>query len=196
MASWWPLAFSEMRFKFVFSQLRTIVTSSNGNAFHTTVARWIQQSLVYYFPNGVVMCRFDVFYVVNLDKLISQYPSDLRWHITQKWHEPYGVSNNLQMTACLIDCSIEHQRKDQSYWLPTRYDTKCQQCARHAHHDDVIKWKHYCPFVWGIHRPLVNFPHKQRPVTLSFDVFFGQRLNKRSNKQSRCRWSETLSRPL
>ena len=30
-------------------------------------------------------------------------------------------------------------------------------------HDDVIKWKHfprYWPFVWGIHRFLVNSPHK------------------------------------
>ena len=31
------------------------------------------------------------------------------------------------------------------------------------HHDDVIKWKHfprYWLFVWGIHRPPVNSPHK------------------------------------
>ena len=30
-------------------------------------------------------------------------------------------------------------------------------------HDDVIKWKHlphYWPFVWGIHQPPVNSPHK------------------------------------
>ena len=30
-------------------------------------------------------------------------------------------------------------------------------------HDDVIKWKHflrYWPFVRGIHRSLVNSPHK------------------------------------
>ena len=30
-------------------------------------------------------------------------------------------------------------------------------------HDDVIKWKHfprYWPFVWGIHRPPVDSPHK------------------------------------
>ena len=30
-------------------------------------------------------------------------------------------------------------------------------------HDDVIKWNHfprYWPFVWGIHRSTVNFPHK------------------------------------
>ena len=41
-------------------------------------------------------------------------------------------------------------------------------------HDDVIKWKHfpcYQPFVRGIHW---YFP-SQRPVTLSFDVFFDLR---------------------
>ena len=41
-------------------------------------------------------------------------------------------------------------------------------------HDDVIKWKHfprYWPFVRGIHRFTDRFP-SQRPVTLSFDVFF------------------------
>ena len=33
------------------------------------------------------------------------------------------------------------------------------------HHDDVIKWKHfplYWPFVRGIHRSLVNSPHKDQ----------------------------------
>ena len=33
-----------------------------------------------------------------------------------------------------------------------------------------------------------------RPVTPSFDVFFGLRLNKQLNKQSWGSWSETLSR--
>ena len=36
----------------------------------------------------------------------------------------------------------------------------------------------------------------QRPVTLSFGVFFDLRLNKRLSKQSRGWWFETLSRPL
>ena len=36
----------------------------------------------------------------------------------------------------------------------------------------------------------------QRPVTWSYDVFFDLRLNKRSSKQSRCRWFETSSRSL
>ena len=36
----------------------------------------------------------------------------------------------------------------------------------------------------------------QRPVTRSFDVFFGQRLRKRLNKQSKRRWFETSSRSL
>ena len=46
-----------------------------------------------------------------------------------------------------------------------------------ASHDDVIKCKQfppYWPFVRGIHR----WP-SQRPVTRSFDVIFGLRLNKR-----------------
>ena len=40
-----------------------------------------------------------------------------------------------------------------------------------------------------------EFP-AQSPVTLSFDVFFDLRLNKRLRKQSRGWWYETLSRPL
>ena len=61
-------------------------------------------------------------------------------------------------------------------------------------HDDVIKWKHYWPFVGGIHRSPVNSP--QRPLMRSFDVFFDLRMNKRLRKQSWCWWFETLSRPL
>ena len=41
----------------------------------------------------------------------------------------------------------------------------------------------------------VEFP-SQRPVTWSFDVFFGVRLNKQLNKQSRRRWFDALSRSL
>ena len=40
-----------------------------------------------------------------------------------------------------------------------------------------------------------EFP-AQRPVTLSFDVFFDLRLNKRLSKQSWGWWFKTLSRPL
>ena len=40
-----------------------------------------------------------------------------------------------------------------------------------------------------------EFP-AQRPVTRSFDVFFGLRLNKRLSEQSWGRWFETLSSPL
>ena len=41
-------------------------------------------------------------------------------------------------------------------------------------HDDVIELKHfscYWPFVRGIHRSPVDFPHKEQ-VTQSFDVFW------------------------
>ena len=40
-----------------------------------------------------------------------------------------------------------------------------------------------------------EFP-SQRPVTMSFDVFFDLRLNKRLSKQSWRWWFKTLSRPL
>ena len=39
----------------------------------------------------------------------------------------------------------------------------CVSPPQWMNHDDVIKWKHfprYCPFVRGIHRSLVNSPHK------------------------------------
>ena len=44
--------------------------------------------------------------------------------------------------------------------------------------------------------PVTGESPSQRPVTRSFDVFFDLRLNKRLNKQSGCRWFETLSRSL
>ena len=62
-------------------------------------------------------------------------------------------------------------------------------------HDDVIKWKHFprnWPFLRGIHRSRW-IPHKKRPVTRSFDVFFDLRLNKRLCKQPWGWWFETPS---
>ena len=64
-----------------------------------------------------------------------------------------------------------------------------QLIASTAFHDDSIKWKHfprYWPFVRGIHRWPVNYPH----------FFFDLRLNKRLSKQSWGWWSEMPSRPL
>ena len=64
-------------------------------------------------------------------------------------------------------------------------------------HDDVIKWKHfprYWPFFAGNSPVTGEFP-AQRPVTLSFDVFFDLRLNKRWSKQCRGWWFEAPSCP-
>ena len=65
--------------------------------------------------------------------------------------------------------------------------------------DDIIKWDHfarYWPFVRGIQRWAMDSPHT-RPMTRSFDVFFGLYLNKRLvSKQSRRRWFETPSGSL
>ena len=53
----------------------------------------------------------------------------------------------------------------------------------------------YWPFVRGIHRPLVNYPHKgQWCGSLMFSLICA--LNKRLSKQSWGWWFETPSRPL
>ena len=65
--------------------------------------------------------------------------------------------------------------------------------------DDFIKRKHYpryWPFVRRIHRSRANSPHKERPVTWSFDVFFDLCLNKQLNTQSWGLWFEIPSHPL
>ena len=48
--------------------------------------------------------------------------------------------------------------KVDTQYIPWNTHQRCFVC-----HDDVIKWKHfprYWSFVWGIHRWLVNSPHK------------------------------------
>ena len=64
-------------------------------------------------------------------------------------------------------------------------------------HDDVMKCKHfprYWPIVRGIHRLLVNSPHKGQWRT-RLDVFFDLRLNKWLSKQWWGWWFETPARP-
>ena len=63
-----------------------------------------------------------------------------------------------------------------------------------VNHDEVIKWKHfprYWPYVWEF-TGLRWIPRTKAsgPVTLSFDVFFDLRLNKRLSKQSGGWWFE------
>ena len=64
-------------------------------------------------------------------------------------------------------------------------------------HDDVMKWKHF-PRYWPLcgNSPVTGEFPAQRPVTVSFDVFFDLHLNKRLSKQSQGRWFETPSHPL
>ena len=48
-------------------------------------------------------------------------------------------------------------------WEPTELNCGWSHYLYHGLHDDVIKWKHfphYWPFLRGIHRSLVNSPHK------------------------------------
>ena len=66
---------------------------------------------------------------------------------------PYNLLPEIMLTK-----SIMTQCVTCSYWFnSSRHPLKQPQ------HDDVIKWKHFprnWPFVRGIHRSPVNFPHK------------------------------------
>ena len=81
---------------------------------------------------------------------------------------------------------------------PVVYICFLPDTQKRSGYDDVIKWKHfprYWPFVWGIHRSLVNSPHKgQWCGALMF--FFYLRLNRRLSKQSWGWWFEMPSRSL
>ena len=67
----------------------------------------------------------------------------------------------------------------------------------HCHIDaDVIKWKKNSAqlALCAGNSPVTGEFPSQRPVTRSFDVFFGLRMNKRLSKQSRGWWFGTPSR--
>ena len=64
-------------------------------------------------------------------------------------------------------------------------------------HDYVIKWTRFlrfCPLAGNL--PVTGEYPSQRPVTLSFDIFYDLRLNKRLSKQSWGWLFETPLRPL
>ena len=66
------------------------------------------------------------------------------------------------------------------------------------HHDNVIKWKHFSALLalCAGNSPVTGELPWERPVTRSFYVSFGVRLNKVLSKQSRRRWFETPLRSL
>ena len=103
---------------------------------------------------------------------------------------PYTIKSKWwELSVGLFFCST---------WTPPVFEMSIEQLTSDTNfccHDDVIKWKHFprnWPLVRGIHRCIPS----QRPVTRSFEVFFGMCLNKRLSKQSRCWWFETPSRSL
>ena len=93
--------------------------------------------------------------------------------------------------------STMHERSDQSEGLLTQLQHRNWKVVKL--HDDVIKWKHfprYWPFVRGIHRSLVNSPHKgQWRGELVFSLICAW-INGWVSKQSRGWWFETPSRSL
>ena len=72
---------------------------------------------------------------------------------------------------------------------------ECQGWNEYFFTSDVVKWKHfphYCPFVRGIHRPLVIL--RKGPVIWIVYILFGVSLNKLLYKQWNGQWLKTLWR--
>ena len=76
------------------------------------------------------------------------------------------IHNELALVKVMVVCRAEN--KNQS-WPSSPAHTQCNgiyailKDEEPNHHDDVIKWNHfpcYWPFVRGIRRSPVNFPHK------------------------------------
>ena len=74
----------------------------------------------------------------------------------------WSISHDMFISFCLFDL----------------YISKLVKWGKWSEHGDVIKWKHfprYWPFVRGIHRSTVNFPHKgQWRGALMFSLIYAR----------------------
>ena len=94
----------------------------------------------------------------------SQWETSLQSNTISNW-----LGTNLESALTVLYAiyssklsvhTVEFQTWVTCYWWGSRIS---YASTREFRHDDVIKWKHflhYWPFVWGIHRSLVNSPHK------------------------------------
>ena len=113
---------------------------------HTDVTTWISN----YTPP------------VHVDVITYPYPNINADLVNiRELNSPWMMSKNIFQTVFeysekLSPCLLKSNLLTSMHQLGL---TKCNG----PWHDDVIKWKHfprYWPFVWGIHRSPVNFPHK------------------------------------
>ena len=78
-------------------------------------------------------------------------------HYYSHWNGKLLLSRHNNILLSSADMSVSH-----GVWR-MEFDTSVAFIPRVVHYDDVIKWKYfprYRPFVRGIHRSPVNFPHK------------------------------------
>ena len=126
----------------------------------------------------------------------------ITFYINNRWRRDFimCIDENIQytqgeITGKLIRCTRKYCMPSLVILNDNVWSAKTYQGGNF--HDDVIEWKHFPRhwlFVRGIHRSLVNSPHKgQWRCALMFSLVC---LNKRLSKPSWRRWFETLSRSL
>ena len=126
-----------------------------------------------------VMQSFGVFIGVRLNKLLNKQSSYPRSR--PMWRPCSEIK--VQSILLVIQCSIHRLR------------LYCRSVSMHMMTSSSGNIFRVTDPLWGEPPVTDGFP-SQRPVTLSFDVFFDLCLNERLNKQSRRWWFETPSLSL
>ena len=105
--------------------------------------------------NTLWQLQGDLYFEDNIFNFISNF----RWNL--KWQSCFGC-NTLRARQNGAPFKMIYSNKLSCMELFHYFFFKFDLSA-FLNHDDVIKWKHfprYWPFVRGIHRSLVNSPHK------------------------------------
>ena len=93
------------------------------------------------------------------------------YYMTHVWTVTLTISKLMKKNPVVWTCS-SHRHLSDKFKIPCPIYVTLFTGARW--HDDVIKWNHflrYWPFVRGIHRSLVNSPHKgQWPGAVMFSL--------------------------
>ena len=165
------------------------MTSSNGNIFRVTGPRWIPRTKA---SDAELWC----FFYLRLNKRLSK-----QWSRRYLAHYDVTVMVCFQILALVVHIFYSwsgHSKWDQcspsgvaqfAKWHMN--GTFCMACLYGMKYES---WRGPIDF-WSLGYCTGEFP-TQRPVTRSFDVSSGLRLNRRLSKQSWGRWFETPSLSL
>ena len=128
--------------------------------YHQWLQRWLQRQLPTVDSNSIME---NLGFRSSSTICLQDIPIDMfRVHVSLN----FGTGPNCPCPACLHrhDCGNNMHKATYNIQKLWQYYSSKRRFWQHPNtHDDVIKWKHfprYWPFVQGIHRSPMNYPHK------------------------------------